>query len=775
MNRVLKIFATGSDQDAIADKYPVVERYEGFLLVDVPEEMVKPISRKMLAEDITDQYAIRAGTTEIDTSRPRLDSSGATRTHPQYKGKAGAALPEGQHHYLVQFVGPVKDEWLAGVKKAGGELREPYGDFTYIVRADESGITAIAALPYVRWTGHLPYTARIERTVLDSVGRKAGDTSGGLPRTRIMPGVYTVEFFGPKDVTSAIPDVKKLGFDILVDDPKGRILIVQAMPGKAKRAKQINDLSAVHGVRKIRERALNRPSNDVAATIMGTARAISTTGGTGLGLSGKGEIIGICDTGIDTGNAAQINKDFENRILNIKSYPITPDFNPYIKNPGGDDGPADLDSGHGTHVAGSVLGSGANSAGLAGLSGPIRGLAFNAKLVFQAVEQEMKWKSAADLQESGRYILAGIPTDLKTLFSYAYQKGARVHSNSWGGGKPGEYDEQCRQLDQYIWDNKDFCVVVAAGNDGTDNDSDGKINLMSVTSPGTAKNCITVGACENKRTNFNNQRYGDWWPDDYPKAPFKADPMADNPDQIVAFSSRGPTRDNRFKPEIVAPGTFILSTRSSMIASNNTAWAPFPPSRKYFYMGGTSMATPLTAGAVALVREYLRTRKNIANPSAAMLKATLIAGATRLAGTATAGTIVDNHQGFGRVNLDAVLAPASPAVGTFVNVQPGLATGAAYTATVNVKSNAVPLRIVLAYTDFPGNKLINNLNLIVTGPDGKRRVGNQSGTGITLDTANNVEVVHIDKPAAGAWKIEVIASNVPHGPQDFALVYIGHV
>src|SRR3954470_7247353 len=105
------------------------------------------------------------------------------------------------------------------------------------------------------------------------------------------------------------------------------------------------------------------------------------------------------------------------------------------------------------------------------------------------------------------------------------------------------------------------------------------------------------------------------------------DPMANDPEQVAPFSSRGPTRDGRVKPDVVAPGTFVLSTRSRMIAANNTAWAPFPASKLYFYMGGTSMATPLVAGAVALLREYLRTKKQIAKPSGALLKAALIAGA----------------------------------------------------------------------------------------------------------------------------------------------------
>ena len=90
--------------------------------------------------------------------------------------------------------------------------------------------------------------------------------------------------------------------------------------------------------------------------------------------------------------------------------------------------------------------------------------------------------------------------------------GARIHSNSWGGGDPGAYDAQCEQLDRFVWQHKDMCVLVAAGNDGTDKDGDGVINPMSVTSPGTAKNCITVGASENERPEFDAETYGEWWP-----------------------------------------------------------------------------------------------------------------------------------------------------------------------------------------------------------------------------------------------------------------------
>jgi subtilisin family serine protease len=702
-------------------------------------------------EDITDQYTVKVGGAEIGGM--------ARREKPMPTRPAS-----GKHHYLLQFAGPIKVEWLRRIRAAGAEPRVPYQNFTYVVRLDPQTMKKTSELPFVRWIREFPHRARIA-TALREKGKRH-PAAVALPRNRLLSNVVTVEFFGPEDLRKGISQIKRSKGVVLNKEATSTVLSVEVPGSAARQKKVIAAISAIHGVRSIRERSIKRTSNDVSAVIMGTAASM---GSSGLGLSGKGEIVGICDTGLDTGNPATIHPDFAARIAAIKSYPITSDYSPYISNPGGNDGPADLDSGHGTHVSGSVLGDGSASASLPGQARPIRGLAYRAKLAFQAVEQELKWKNPADAQTHGRYLLAGIPNDIRQIFRDAYQNGVRIHSNSWGGGDPGAYDSQCEQLDQFVWSHKDFCIVVAAGNDGSDSDGDGLINPMSVTSPGTAKNCITVGACENLRPSFNGEKYGTWWPHDYPVAPYKSDPMADDPQEVVAFSSRGPTLDKRVKPDVVAPGTFILSTRSRQIAANNFGWASFPKSRLYFYMGGTSMATPLTSGAVALVREYLRTVRKTPNPSAALLKAMMIAGARQLPGIKSG--VCDNNQGFGRVDLDSALTPPSPATVTFRDVSPGVRTGEIFKVDLTVKSVRAPLRIVLAYSDYPGRSLVNNLNLIVQSPSGRVYAGN-AGPG--PDNQNNVEVVNVTKPKAGTWQIQVVGSNVPHGPQAFALVCKAH-
>lgn len=739
--RTLKVFAQKSEFADLLLHTTLVARYPAFLVVQTTDAQAKTLGQRYPLEDISDQYALRIGT------------SGAAKVpaaRSNYTGEAN--LQRGPHHYLVQFIGPIKAAWLKHVSATGARVREPYGGFAHVVWARESMLPKLQALACVRWVGHLPHVSRV------------APQPEKLPRQRNREGDYSVEVFDAADIERIARAARRIGFTLLSADPGARLLVVRSAASAVLQRQQVKQLAAVHGVRMIRQRVMPRSSNNVATGLMGNA--YSATRARGLKLDGAGETVAVCDTGLDTGDAQDIHPDFAGRLKAVRSYPIAPEWSTYVTNAGADDGAADLDSGHGTHVAGSVLGDGSESG-----AARIRGHAHKAQLVFQAVEQEMRWRPGAppDLRSS-RYLLAGLPADMQALFQFAYGQGARIHSNSWGGGQAGAYDDRCRQFDDFVWRHKDFCFVIAAGNDGSDQNQDGRIDPGSVSSPGTAKNCITVGACENRRPEFNGQRYSDWWPQDYPVAPIKGDPMANDPEQVVAFSSRGPTADGRIKPDVVAPGTYILSTRSSRIAPNNSGWSAYTPNfARYMYDGGTSMATPLTAGALALLRQFLRRKRGLPKPSAALLKALLVAGATRLPGTAAPGAVLDAHQGFGRVNLDGCTRK------TLLTLDgPALRTGQKHSLTLAVPRTRQTLRIVMSYSDYPGETLINNLNLIVTAPDGKRYTGNQptQGAGLTLDVQNNTEAVALPAPRRGSWTIDVVASNVAQGPQDFALAAV---
>jgi hypothetical protein len=94
-----------------------------------------------------------------------------------------------------------------------------------------------------------------------------------------------------------------------------------------------------------------------------------------------------------------------------------------------------------------------------------------------------------------------------------------------------------------------------------------------------------------------------------------------------------------------------------------------------------------------------------------------------------------------------------------------------------------PLEITLVWTDYPaatggGVKLVNDLDLEVTGPAGTYRgnvfAGGESTTGGTADRRNVEEVVLLGTPTAGAYEVRVAGFNVPSGgAQPFALVSTG--
>src|ERR1044072_573657 len=121
---------------------------------------------------------------------------------------------------------------------------------------------------------------------------------------------------------------------------------------------------------------------------------------------------------------------------------------------------------------------------------------------------------------------------------------------------------------------------------------------------------------------------------------------------MAAFSSRGPTPEGRIGPTVVGPGTSVLSALSR--AATSTPGDPFGSSADPAFMfdSGTSMATPLVAGCVAVLRETL-VKNGTPKPSAALIKAMLINGADELKGQyppSEAGPSPNNNSGFGIVN-----------------------------------------------------------------------------------------------------------------------------
>jgi hypothetical protein len=678
-----------------------------------------------------------------------LLKSPAIRDFPQVTMES---IPFGEWaYYIVQMNGPITDEQKGYLIEAGVQIFDYIPEFAFIVKMDEGARTLVETDDSVRWVGLYQPGYRVAPELMRESGVSA--PSG--------PVELTVVTFRGEDISRIVDKLEALGgrgLDATSTKWKGKIKVEMD-------STEIPQIAAITGVRWIEEAPVWRLFNDVARGIMNVDPV-----GSILRFFGEGQVVGIADSGLDQGskNPANLHDDFEDGAGNSRVIRIFDRVG---------DGANDVRSGHGTHVAGSVLGNGARSGSDPlnhDYAGSFAGVAPGAQLVFQAVENNFTGS------------LSGIPNDLNILFDQARAAGARIHTNSWGASTFGAYTSFSEDVDENTWDHKNLTILFAAGNDGIDFNRDGVIDFDSIISPATAKNCISVGATENDRPSGSspfpgrNGAYGTFWPGDYPVNPIRSDHVSDDPEGMAAFSSRGPTNDGRIKPDVGAPGTNVISTLSSQVIPPDlwgTGGLAGGLENFYVFSGGTSMSTPLAAGAAALVRESY-TDQGI-TPSSALIKATLINGATDMSGQYSGSEVVDDPrpnqaEGWGRIDLGNTLV-SNPRQMIFWDISPGLNTGEADTFAVEVEDDREPLRVTLVWTDYPGSPiagggLVNDLDLTVIDPDGITRYPNG---GSTFDRVNNVLGVDFDTPILGEYTINVHGFNVPQGPQPYALVISG--
>jgi subtilisin family serine protease len=554
-----------------------------------------------------------------------------------------------------------------------------------------------------------------------------------------MNGTYNIWILTFTDANAQ--EFKKFGNAKKIEEQKVEIANVSG--------KDILEIIQMPEVEFVQQVPVHELANNVASTLL---HVVNPDDGVGniYGLTGAGQTIVVADTGLDNGNFLTINQDFRGRVTGaFGSFTINPtNANTRLQW-------SDPD-GHGTHVAGSVLGNGANS------GGTVQGTAPGANLVMMS------------LQGTGAG-LAGVPSDLKKLFDLAYghSSNPKIMTNSWGSRTTYGYNADTKAIDNYAHAHKDFLIIFAAHNNGPEE--------KTISEEANAKNALIVGGSESLRNWVGGGAIG----------------SASNINEMYGSSGRGPAVGDRFKPDIIAPATWILSVRSANCQPGCTgnalpggvvpglaAWAP-----NYMYLSGTSMATPLVAGTAVLTREYYAKKMKTANPTAALIKATLIQGAQDMPAAGdenhTTGGIPNSDEGFGRLNLSKALFP----LGThntviFDEAAPFKEDGKEDYIYYEIRASQLhPLEVTLVWMDELGafvsdGSLVNDLDLKAESPSGIIYKGNMMTNGVSTpnpgskDSKNNVEKLIINDTEDGFYNITVRSYDLYSftSGQDYAII-----
>lgn len=652
--------------------------------------------------------------------------------------------PAAPQDLIVQFKNPITESDKAGLKGLGAEIFGYLPDDALMVRASLVKIqqwrqqTVIeAVLPfkadYKVSTAFDPASVfnKEEQTAILVKTFKATETKGIAVKIKNM-AQSTVHVAEGKSVVAMIP--------------RGLLRVVAALQG-VEHVQPYVEMKPMHMTfeegQDIRTPQGIGDYTDLNGYETGT-KVMNFDGAWTMGYKGRNQIVAMADTGLD-GGESNLSADFAGTVIKGYAFGL---FSKTWEDP----------MGHGTHVAGSVLSRGTAS------GGKLRGGAFEAQFVPEGMWSPMMKNLT-------------VPSKIQDLFAKAYSDGARIHTNSWGSPRNlGAYDAYASSVDEFAFNNPDMLILFAAGNSGMDMNKDGRIDNGSVSTPGTSKNALTVGASENLLSTGGIQvpisrlRSG---PESWSAEPIFSSYISDNPNGIAMFSSRGPTADGRLKPEIVAPGTNILSNRSH-VAGASELWGAY--NAEYAYSGGTSMATPLAAGGAAVARQVLQEKFQIANPSGALIKATLVHTAVDLfpgqygVGSATQELLTrrpNSDEGYGR--LDATRLAQMEASTRFVDNKTGLGQNEQESFTV-VLSRPGQILVNMVYADAPASPdaavaLVNDLDVTLIG--GGQSVGSQ-------DRVNNNEVIELNNLAAGTYTITVQGVKVPqgkNGKQPYAMIY----
>ncbi len=716
----------------------IIEDYGAFVLMSATRAAADGVSTQSVAgssvRDDMNVLLVRAGA--FDTAEGETASANSL-------GEQDLAV---EQLYLVQFVGPIKKQWVNELGSAA-EIVSYIPNNAYLVRATADGLSAINTLKSdgkspVQWTGAFKPSYKIAPEIsLDSD----------------LEVTATVQLVTSGATVQETQDLTARSSASIVNEPISVLNYTNVrIKVRPRRLPAVARMSNVVWIEPWSEPVLNDEKQ-------GLILAGKLTGSEPLSsylawLQSKGItsspdfLVDVADTGIDQGSLDPqvLHKDF----LNSAGLPRIA----YARYVGAvDQEPVPQDTaGHGT-INASIVGG------------------YNVDTAFPYVDLD-GYKFGLGIHPYARLGITQIFAPAYTNPGFAsmvgrmYGDGARISSNSWGSYN-NSYSADCQQYDSLVRDaqpavqgNQEITILFSSGNKGPGG---------NLTSPGNAKNVIDVGASENLRPGLDGCTVDTNGADDI--------------NSLISFSSGGPATDGRIKPDIVAPGTHIQGARSQARGYNGSGVcnANYPLGQLlYTWSSGTSHAAPAVAGGAALVRQFFQ--QSVGHgPSPALIKAYLANSAIYMTGVMAGDTLPGNNQGWGLMSLGRALDGVPR---TMVDQDQMLsATGQVFTLRGKVGDPSKPFRVTLAWTDAPGNPAVNpavndlDLQVDIAGKTylGNHFSGASSVEGGSADHLNNLEAVFAPLGATGDFTIRVVAANITGDgvpgnsdltDQDFALV-----
>ncbi len=640
-------------------------------------------------------------------------------------------------HFLLQFTKIPSSSERGVLTQKGITLTDYVTGNTYIASSKVSDLNNLPSIPNTRWAGPFSFEYKISQVL------KMNDLNY-IPKWAVVNQhqvVLTIVLNKDASMTKALYNVTLLGGTI-----DANVTVIPSITAFFDLGK-VNDIAKIDTVQFVD--VVDPPFVDLNDKARNATNVEILHDPVSYDLTGKDVTVLV----YDGGHVDDTHRDFIDPLTGHRVQIIDPDLQVGATLPFGFMNP----TWHATHVGGIVGGSGKNS------------MAYNP---FGFQSKDRQWEGMAPEVKMLSFEYTGCDSTKRMFYNdgcnmqKVFTSGINLYhadlatmsiGTNAADGAPsyfGDYSVTALLIDDIVRGSMlDHPVILfeAAGNnrpwDGLPPDH---LNFGTIDPPATAKNSIAVGA-------INSNDYS-----------------------TTNFTSYGPTKDYRLKPDIVAPGCRSLSDDPLLtwqITSTDMG-------SSYSAHCGTSQSTPAAAGATALLVQKWRQTHGPTTPLPHTVKAILVHTATDLGNPGP-----DYRFGWGALNaqfaVDLVKDDHDHPLNPLIHVDsvntgispPNLPKKFTFTYFGNDDVKAT-----LAWDDPPAAALAsptlkNDLDLLLTDPNGKEYkpfildpLHPEKNATRGNDNINNVKMAIGNATNGGPWTATVTGTRVTDGPQDFTVI-----